>query len=194
MLPTYPKLERFRARNNLDRIRAQARELSPMLGLIRGHVQFEGRASLIQREDGDVEDVMMESIGAESTIKLLPLSEFTEDVLAGHLKDIAEQLARGMSEMFRNRINEVTEKTGNVVDGKGEPFSETLFLDMMEKMEHRFAPDGSWVPPVVIAAPGMAEKMMAAGESIAGGKRLATILERKRDEFHSREAARILVG
>lgn len=194
MLPTYPKLERFRARSNRDRIRARARQLSPMLGLIRGHVQFEGRASSIQREDGDVEEVKMETVGAKATIKLHKLREFTEDVITTHLEEIAEQYARGMSEMFRNRMDEVTEKTGNVVDGQGQPFSEDLFLDVMDKMEHLFAPDGSWLPPVVIAGPGMAEKIMAAGESLAGRKRLEAILERKRDEFRSREAARILVG
>ncbi|MFB0875793.1 MULTISPECIES: hypothetical protein [unclassified Sphingobium] len=195
MLPTYPKLESWRARLNQDRVRTNVRALVPMMGLVKSHIQFEGRQSAIQRETGELDETPITSASGEISIEFVDLAEFTEELVGKHLDDIAQQLARGMSEHFQQRMHEVTEKVGNVVDGQGKPFSEELFLEVMEKIEHNFGPDGSWQPPTMIVGPGMAEKIAAAGEmSSEGNKRLKAILERKRDDHRRREAARILVG
>lgn len=195
MLPTNPKLEVWRARLNQDRVRAKVRELAPMVGLVKSHIQFEGRQSAIQRETGELDETPITSASGEVSIKYVDLAEFSEDLVGTHLDNMAEQLARSMSEHFQQRMREVTEKVGNVVDGQGQPFSEELLLDVMEKLEHNFGPDGRWQPPTMIVGPGMAEKIAAAGEmSPEGNKRLKAILERKRDDHRRREAARILVG
>ena len=195
MLPTYPKLEAWRARLNQDRVRTKVRALAPMIGLVKSHIQFEGRQSAIQRETGELDETPITSASGEVSIKFVDLAEFTEELVGKHLDDIAQQLARSMSEHFQQRMHEVTEKVGNVIDGQGKPFSEELFLEVMEKIEHNFGPDGSWQPPTMIVGPGMAEKIAAAGEmSPEGNKRLKAILERKRDDHRRREAARILIG
>lgn len=195
MLPTYPKLVRDRQNRNMETVHARVRQLSPMIGLIKSHQLFEGRSSAIQREDGKIDETPIHLASGEVTIKREMLVDFNEVTVAHHLEEMAEQLARTMSEQFQQRMNEVTAKTGNVVDGGGKPFSEDTFLDGMEVMEHNFGKDGSWKPPTMIVGTGMAEKIAAAGEmSPAGNKRLKAILERKRDEHRRREAARILVG
>lgn len=195
MLPTYPKLVRDRQNRNIETVHALIRQLSPMIGLIKGHQLFEGRSSAIQREDGELDETPIHRASGEVTIKRELLVDFNEATVARHLEEMAEQLARGMSEQFQQRMNEVTAATGNVVDGGGKPFSEDTFLDGIEVMEHNFGKDGSWKPPTMIVGPGVAEKIAAAGEmSAAGNKRLKAILERKRDDHRRREAARILVG
>lgn len=195
MLPTYPKLVRDRQNRNMETVHARIRQLSPMIGLIKSHQLFEGRSSAIQREDGKIDETPIHRASSEVTIKREMLVDFSEATVAHHLEEMAEQLARSMSEQFQQRMSEVTTETGNVVDGGGKPFSEDTFLDGMEVMEHNFGKDGSWKPPTMIVGPGMAEKMAAAGEmSVAGNKRLKAILEKKRDEHRRREAARILVG
>jgi hypothetical protein len=195
MLPTFPKLVRHRQCRNVERVHSRVRQLSPMIGLIKGHQLFEGRSSAIQREDGKIDETPIHRASGEVTIKPEMLIDFNEATVAHHLEEMAEQLARSMSEHFQQRMNDVTAETGNVVDGHGKPFSEDTFLDSMEIIEHNFGKDGSWKPPTMIVGPGMAEKIAAAGEmSPAGNKRLKAILERKRDEHRRREAARILVG
>lgn len=195
MLPTYPKLVRHRQSRNVETVHARVRQLSPMIGLIKGHQLFEGRSSAIQREDGKIDETPIHRASGEVTIKREMLVDFNEETVAHHLEEIAKQLARSMSEQFQQRMNEITAETGNVVDGGGKPFSEDTFLDVMEVMEHSFGKDGCWKPPTMIVGPSMAEKIAAAGEmSAAGNKRLKAILERKRDEHRRREAARILVG
>ena len=195
MLPTYPSLVRYRQRRNTELIRARVKQLAPMVGLIKNHYLFEGKSSAIQREDGELDETPIHQTSGEATINLEKLTDFDDATVERHLGEIAEQLARGMSEHFQQRMNDVTEKTGNVVDARHKPFSEDLFLDGMEAMEHTFARDGTWQPPTMIVGPGMAEKIAAVGEmSSAGNKRLKAILEKKRDVFRGREAARILVG
>lgn len=195
MLPTFPKLVRHRQSLNMETVHARVRQLSPMIGLIKGHQLFEGRSSAIQREDGKIDETPIHRASGEVTIKREMLIDFNEATVAYHLDEMAEQLARSMSEHFQHRMNEVTAETGNVVDGRGKPFSEDTFLEGMEVIEHNFGKDGSWKPPTMIVGPAMAEKIAAAGEmSAAGNKRLKAILERKRDEHRRREAARILVG
>ena len=195
MLPTHPKLVRDRQNRNMDTVRARVRQLSPMIGLIKSRQQFEGRSSAIQREDGKLDETPIHRASGEVAIKREMLVDFNEATVARHLEEMAEQLARDMSEQFQQRMSEVTAATGNVVDGGGKPFSEDTFLDGMEVMEHNFGKDGSWKPPTMIVGPGMAEKIAAAGEmSAAGNKRLKAILERKRDDHRRREASRILVG
>jgi CRISPR/Cas system CSM-associated protein Csm5 (group 7 of RAMP superfamily) len=195
MLPTYPKLVRNRQNRNMETVHARVRQLSPMIGMIKGHQLFEGRSSAIQREDGKLDETPIHRASGEVTIRREMLIDFNETTVARHLEEIAEQLARNMSEQFQQRMNEVTAATGNVIDGGGKPFSEDTFLDSMEVMEHNFDKDGNWRPPTMIVGPGMAEKIAAAGEmSAAGNKRLKAILEGKRDDHRRREAARILVG
>ena len=195
MLPTFPKLVRHRQSRNTETVHARVRHLSPMIGLMKGHQLFEGRSSAIQREDGKIDETPIHRASGEVMIKREMLINFNEATVAHHLEEMAEQLARSMSEHFQNRMNEVTAETGNVVDGRGKPFSEDTFLDGMEVIEHNFGKDGSWKPPTMIVGLGIAEKIAAAGEmSAAGNKRLTEILERKRDEHRRREAARILVG
>ncbi len=166
-----------------------------MFGLTKSHQLFEGRSSAIQREDGKVDKTPIHQASGEVTIKQGKLVDFTVMTIEKHLEEVAEQLARSITEQFQQRIKEVTAATGNIVDGGGKPFSEDILLDSMEVMEHNFGKDGRWKPPTMIVGPGMAEKIAAAGPmSVAGNKRLKTILDRKRDDHRRREAARILVG
>jgi len=195
LLPTYPKLVCERQNRNIEVVRDRVNQLSPMVGLVKAHQLFEGRSSAIQREDGKIDETPIHRASGEVTIKREILFNFNEATVAHHLEEIAEQLARSMSEQFQKRINDVTAETGNVVDGGGKPFSEDIFLDVINVMEHDFGKDGSWKPPTMIVGSGMAEKIKAAGDMSAVGKRrLKAILEKKRHEHRCREAARILVG
>ena len=180
MLPTYPKLVCERQNRNIEVVRDRVNQLSPMVGLVKAHQLFEGRSSAIQREDGKIDETPIHRASGEVTIKREILFNFNEATVAHHLEEIAEQLARSMSEQFQKRINDVTAETGNVVDGGGKPFSEDIFLDVINVMEHDFGKDGSWKPPTMIVGSGMAEKIKAAGDMSAVGKRrLKAILEKK---------------
>jgi len=136
----------------------------------------------------------MEKVSAEIHFKPMKIAEASAQNLDAMLDDIALQMAKGMDAMMHRKINEVTKKTGNVVDGKGAGFSEDLFLEAMDKMDHSFDENGVWDTPTIIVHPDVLAAVQARGLSAKGNRRLGEILERKLDDFRSREAARILVG
>jgi hypothetical protein len=76
MLPTYPKLVRERQNRNIETVRARVRELSPMIGLIKGHQLFEGRSLAIQREDRRVDVTPIQRASGETTIRRDALLDF----------------------------------------------------------------------------------------------------------------------
>jgi hypothetical protein len=194
MLPTIPDLERRRERANLDRIHDMARGMSPFVREVRAHIQHEGRGAALTRSSGETEDIDIHEVGASLVVRAGRLREYDNSALDRMLEDAALQLARGMDAMTRKVMDEVTERTGNVVDVEGGPMTEARFLDAIELMDHNFDRAGNWRPPTVIGPAGALESLLTSGESRDGGKRLEAILERKRDEFRRREAARILVG
>jgi|HubBroStandDraft_2_1064218.scaffolds.fasta_scaffold350273_2 hypothetical protein len=195
MLPTYPQIVGLRREANVAAIKTLVKQMAPAIGMIGHNVQFEGRAHTMARADASISEVDMAPVSAEIRVAQgSRLSEFTREVLQAHLIGVARQMAQGMSDHFFEVIDRGTQEAGMVVDAKGQPLTEDLFLDLIEKMEHTFNEDGSWNPPTMVMAPEMAERLKGAQTSEAAQKRLSEILERKRDEFLRRQAGRILAG
>ena len=194
MLPTFPKITEFRGRLNLKAIESFYTQMSPILDEINRHVQFEGRDAKLVRYDDSVDDIEMKPASAELKLKRIPLQDFNERVLIGHLRNAAEQLARSISKDFYKKMDEVTQSTGNVVDGRGKPFNEDMLLQLLEKMEFVFDNDGSWSPPTLVAGKELFKKISSQPPSDEFKRNLDRLIDRKRDEFRSREAYRILAG
>lgn len=195
MLPTFPRITEFRARLNLKQIEALSRAMSPLLGQIERHVQFEGGSGKMLRHDSSIDNIEMKAVSAEITLKRIPLSEYTEAALQQKLEEVAEQFTRGFSEHFYSKMDEVTSANGNVVDAGGKPLDEELILQAIEKMDASFAPDGSWTPPTLVAGSKFLQSLAdLGGPSDAFTRRLEEIIDRKRNDFRRREADRILVG
>jgi hypothetical protein len=195
MLPTYPRIVELRRENNLATVKALVNQMAPAIGMIGHNIQFEGRAHTMTRADTSVAEMDLEAVSAEIGVAQgARLSDFTGEVLQAHLIAAARQMALGMSNHFHKVMDRGTQEAGMVVDAKGQPLSEDLILDAMEKMEHTFNEDGSWIPPTILMAPQTIEGLQGTEMSEAGQKRLGEILERKRDDFRRRQAGRVLAG
>ena len=198
MLPTFPQIEKTRSRLNVAAIHRLTEEISPILGQMKRHIIYEGEASSIQRYDETHETNEMTTVSAELKIDIVEVNKFTQEVLFSYLRSAAEQIAKDATQHLFSVFDRVTAQTGNVVDANGAPFDEKMVLDMIEKMEHAFNADGSWVAPTILMPEDQAKKILAtqekSGVSAAFDERLNAILEKKRDAFFSREASRVLVG
>lgn len=82
MLPTYPKLVRDRQNRNIETVHARVRQISPMIGMIKGHQLFEGRSSAIEREDGKLDETPIHRASGEVTINREMLVDFNETTVA----------------------------------------------------------------------------------------------------------------
>jgi hypothetical protein len=199
MLPAFPKIEAVRARRNRQMLKDLAAQHAPVLREIDQHIQFEGRGTEILRHDDTVGHSPLHPVSAEVRVDRLRLVDFTEEELSKKLEQVAQQLARGVSEMFYAEMERGTAEVGNVIDAGGQPLSEELILKLIEKMEHTFEPDGSWNPPTLLVSPDVFDKLIQRVGDNGGGssefqRSLKQILQKKRDDFRRREADRILAG
>lgn len=197
MLPTFPEIERVSRQAAVDTIRAMIAKKSPVIGEIKAHIQHEGASGAINRADGSVGDFAPRQIAAETSLPTsMSIYEFTTDELMKRLDGIAEQFARGQSEMLFDEMNKITEETGNVVNAGGKPFDFELILEGIRKMHHTFDENGKWHAPTVVALPSVIAAMqnLTPEEKAAHEARLTEVLEEKRREFLDREASRILAG
>lgn len=199
MLPTFPKIIARRDQLNADAIRRLVKAKAPMLADISGHIIHEGKSTAIARPSGEIDPTKMVSVSAEFTIAREEVGEF----VSNHeklLDRVAEQFADSQSKHVIEVITEATDKTGNVVDGQGQPFSDELLYQALEKMWHSFTPQGAWQPPTLVVHPDLYKKIQeydenrTPAEKAAFDKKLRKLIETKRAEYVAEQAGRILAG
>jgi UTP-glucose-1-phosphate uridylyltransferase len=199
MLPSFPKIEALRARTNRRIIENLTAQFSPVMAQIDRHTQFEGRQTTVLRYDETIGRSPLDPVSAEVLVERVPLAEFTEQQLIKKLTRMAEQIAQGVSGMLYAEMERGTTEVGNVVHAQGQPFNEELILKAIEKMEHSFAPDGTWERPMFVVSPDIFNKIVQDTGNRGSGspafqRSLKRILQKKRDDFRRREADRILAG
>jgi len=194
MLPSFPKLERHRSRANNARIRQLVRAMAPMVAAVSQRVQHEGNGFYIERQSDEHDEVEPTAISASLKLTNLRLADLIPERCDAMLKEIAMQMARGQTEMMVDKIRDVTERTGNVVEGGGKPFTAEMFIDVIETMEHSFDERGNWKAPTFFGGPARDEAFAAEMKKALESPRLKAVIDRKKDEWRRREIARVLVG
>ena len=100
---------------------------------------------------------------------------------------------RGLFEM----LDKVTKETGNVVNCGGKPIDSTSFLDLLDKVQIDFTPEGIPHWPSFCSGSTMQAQLQEQFPKWlvdpAFQTRLGKIVERKREEFFERETCRRLV-
>ncbi|MBI1406037.1 MAG: hypothetical protein GC145_07925 [Caulobacter sp.] len=180
--------------DNLAMVQQLAMRISPMLGMIARHNQFEGSGHAIERHDDTVSETEMASVTGEITFSRdMLLTDFTPAELLKRLAELAQQMARGTTENFLSEINRATAAVGNLVEGGGKPLSEDLLIETYSKMEHTFDANGQWQPPTLFTG-GDTTAFQKIQSSASFQRRLGDVLRQKRDDFRRREADRVLAG
>ena len=197
MLPTFPEMFDRRRAMNASAIRQLVEQKAPIFADIDRHIMHEGSGGKIQRHDQSVGVTNIQTHSAELEIPKMLLEDFDEKSLLMLLSNVAEQFAKTMSTDLFQTVSEGAEAVGNVVDGGGKPLNPELLLQAFDTLQMDFLPDGTWQPPTMVVSPEQYQKikdMKAAGVEEVYKQRLADIVEKKRNEFLSREAGRILAG
>ncbi|MCK4818719.1 hypothetical protein KA005_23305, partial [bacterium] len=95
-------------------------------------------------------------------------------------------------------LNEVTAKTGNVVDAGGQPLSHELLLKTLETIQLDFDDNGKPIMPTLVVSPQQYEKIKVKNIEWENDpecqKQFEQMMNRKRKEWHDRESNRKLVG
>lgn len=198
MLPDFPELkQRLIGLAEFDfhqRVRQDG-----LLGAIKAVPYFEGNRFRAKDVDGFEQTT-------EPTVTAIPISFERAAIIERGIGAFAESLVAGaelqkqkMWELFRARMDEITERTGNRVDAGGQPFSGEMFLKLLETTEIEFDDDGKpdLSSRVFVVHPDMAEPLQQKLKEMESDSdfqaKYGELMRRKWEEWRDRESNRKLV-
>lgn len=196
MLPRFLKVESVLDRTFKDLVFRISHTGDPIFGEIKGTVIHEGRGTY-QKEGTKTRAFKMKQFAGVTEIRREDLKSFGVKEFVDAAKKIGGEFLKQKSQHFFGVINQATEESGNVVDGRGRPFSHELILEVLEKMQIDFDEDGNPEMPTMVVSPTLrprVQQLIAEQDDPKIAAQFDAIIARKREEFRAREADRRLDG
>lgn len=199
MLPDLPKLKADIAQVFHLILKKRLNAYLGVVGEAPRSIIKEGRNPVTLRPDSSRDETALKLTSAETIFKLEEIPHLSAEQRIAKLDTVAREMANQISSHAFAKINEAVDKVGNVVDAKGKPLSADAIFEMLETIQIEFEPDGiKHKELTVVIPPGLAGKVKETMEKIHQDpelrKRHEDIINKKREEWRAREAARKLVG
>lgn len=157
-----------------------------------GTTSHEGPA--LMRTSAD--DVILDKEPAKVEIKFnVPFEVILKTDIEAFMVSIDEASESGIESLVPQLfefLSEVCDANGQVVDGRGRPFSYDLFLELIEKIEISFNDDGTPNMPTLVIHPDMRKVLEANAPSEQQQKQMEELISRKRDDFFAKKRTRKL--
>ena len=196
MLPDFPKIKRKWSAMFVRMVRERVHQGS-FVSQIRKVRHFEGDGMRVTDAMGETEESNYELLSGALEVNHQDLIERGPIALKEGLKKVAEELSSQQSKMIFERMNQITAKTGNIVDAGGQAINPDLLLQMLERIEIDFSEDGQPRFPTLVVSPEnydkLREKMLEWEKDEHYNRKFHELIERKRQEWHDRESHRKLV-
>ncbi len=196
MLPDFPKIKRKWSAMFVRTVRERVYHAS-FVSQIRKVRHFEGDGMKTTDATGETEESNYKLFSGALEVNHHDLIERGPLALKEGLEKVANELRSQQSQMIFEHLNQITDKTGNIVDAEGQAINPDLLLQMLEKIEIDFSEDGQPRLPTLMVSPEQGEKLrekMPEWEKDKHYKRrFDELIERKRQEWHDRESHRKLV-
>lgn len=198
MLPDFPDLKRRLLTITRIAFHNKVRE-DGLIGSIKQMPYFEGNRFESQDVDGGVQTSQPKQTAIPISVTRASLIDEGVDAYVKAMMGAAAQQQQNLAQLFHEKMDEVTERTGNKVDAGGQAFSPSLFLDLFEKVDIDFdengQPDMSSVR--IVVHPELGKLLQEKGPEWEADpefqKRRDEIIARKRTEWSDRESNRKLV-
>ncbi|MCG8421463.1 MAG: hypothetical protein MJE77_26390 [Proteobacteria bacterium] len=134
-------------------IELQQRQNS-ILQRIRRHLVHHHNADLVMHQSGGtVERTAMQKCEAIASFARDVLESGDSDAFVKTIKEFSQEIRKQLSRLFYSRINEVCDKTGNVVDLKGEKLSPDSVCALFERIDIEFDKLGKPILPTIVCSP-----------------------------------------
>lgn len=196
-LPRYPALKAELERWFLDIFQAIAnKELGPFADA-QHLIQHEGTSWVLQREGGNRDETEYQEIAVETVLAAADIRHMNINDAVMIAVEKAKELGAAQMQYHLRTLNAAIEKSGNVVDGQGQPLTLDLLLELLEGMHVSFDESGNAEPLTLIVPPALAprvrELMIEAEHNESAKARYEQIIERKRAEWSEEQDRRKLV-
>lgn len=175
------------------RLGANQRSLIPHDTGIRVH---EGDRLGLHRCDGSYDETPFKVFTFRGKLGRLDLERRGLSAVAEAVESLAQQAADSTHKELFSEVQRVTPET-NRLDAKGKPLRAEMILEMYERLEMQFTPDGSPILPTLVTNPSLESALRRESARISSEpdlkRRFEKIIDVKRREARDRENSRKLV-
>lgn len=196
MLPDFPRIK-GKFREAINRYFQDVVRQEPLFSQFRHERHFEGDKMSSKTEDGELGESSYKEMFSEYSVDREDVITKGPMAFIENIETVAEDIRKQQAKLILDKLKEVTDRTGQVVDGKGQPLTHELFMEMLERIQIDFDDQGNPYLPTLIMAPEVAaklkEKMPEWEADPEYTRRLEQLVERKRKEWNDRESHRELV-
>ncbi len=196
MLPDFPTVKKKIGDDFNKKIREKI-NTEPFLSQIGRKRVHEGNILTSSSIEGYTESREYKRISSDFSISPDEIIEKGVDAFFSQIDKISEELIKQQSQMFFKKMEEVTERTENIVNAKGK-FSLEVYLEALEKVTIDFDEFGNPLLPSLILNPKDLEKIKDEipkwnVDPNLWKTCLELLVEKKRREWRDREGRRKLV-
>lgn len=198
MLPNFTLLRKD-VNKSLQQVFEESRlASSPLLANIGYVIQHEGTENSFQTVEGDVKSLEYQKFSIELKVTVENVLEKGFDFVIEKFAEAGKEAGAQMSTHSYQEIGRVIEEAGNSIDAGGRPISKELFYELIDRMVIDFDDDtGKPNMPSVHIHPNQADAWKVAIDDAKASPefeaKFTKMLERKKEEWHAREADRKLV-
>jgi len=196
MLPDFPKIK-GKFRQAINRYLQDVVRQQPLLAQFRQERHFEGNKMSSKTEERGLEESSYKEMSVEYSINREDVIMKGPMAFIENIQNVAEDIKKQQAKFMLDKLKELADRTGQVVDGKGQPFTHELFMEMLERIQIDFDDQGNPSLPTVFVPPEMAaklkEKIPEWESNPEYERRFEELIERKRKEWNDRESHRKLV-
>lgn len=196
MLPDFPNIKKYIEEEFNYKIRKKI-NVDPFLSQIRKKRIHEGNRMTSSSMEGHTESSEFKSIASE--FMAIPRDEIIEKgvkAFNSRIDTMSEEFRNQLSQSFFNKMQEATERSGNVVNAEGRSISPEVILEALEKVTIDFDDFGNPLLPVLVLHPEVLEKIKdeipKREEDPDLQRKYRELIERKRRECDDRESHRKL--
>jgi hypothetical protein len=196
MLPDFAETKRLFSHFFQSYMRRKVRQISPF-GMVPVRHYHEGRAMKVTRDDQSESKSDMQRLSTEFFLKLDEIEGLTLEKVIQKFDARIVDMANKQANFIRERISSEVPQN-QTVGSKGRKLDAELVLEMKDKMQVQFNPDGT-PQEIYFDGPLFTPEAIAAVElefrnSPELQKRHEDLMTKKREEWRAREADRKLVG
>ena len=200
MLPDYPATKKHLQKEFLAAMKKE-NEKDPVVSMIHFRESFEGDTFKLTTIDGFSQQGQYKEIFTKFEISKDEIVKRGPEAYFSRVKQIAKEWAEQQARLLFQKMDEVTEITGNVVDAKSKPLSPELILAALDKVAIDFDEYGNANLPALFVPPGKIERMKEEFRKYEADPLFIIkykliyklIIDKKRQEWFDRESNRKLV-
>ena len=196
VLPDFPRIKSKWSSALLKMVREWVSQ-GAFVAEIKTTKDFEGDRLTTTDVAGTTEESTYQDLSAALEVNLEDLIHRGPIALTEALRKMGEELRSQQSKLIFERLNEITARTGNVVDAGGQDINHDLILKALGGMEIHFKENGEPQLPSLVVSPSqyerLKEKMPKWEQDERYNRKFDELINRKRREWLDRESHRKLV-